>query len=205
VADGKPVGRIVVCDSTYRCYCHSRSGRREQPIMRSCRTRLQRSKSSYLQPETKYCKIAVRLLLAVTMVLSRRGSTAFLYKLNEQFHNKICQTNRVDHSVKYQRRCLISFDSNNEVVERSQEPMLLAEGLFAVDKPLDWTSNDVVSYIRGILEKDARSRGFKVDKVGKRRGTKRNTVKCGHGGTLDPLATGVLVIGVGQGTKTLQE
>lgn len=29
-------------------------------------------------------------------------------------------------------------------------------------------------------------------------------VKLGHGGTLDPMATGVLIVGVGKGTKSLQ-
>ena len=37
-----------------------------------------------------------------------------------------------------------------------------------------------------------------------RRKDKRLNVKIGHGGTLDPLATGVLIIGIGKGTKTLQ-
>ena len=53
--------------------------------------------------------------------------------------------------------------------------------IFAVNKPLKWTSNDVVSYIK-------RYYGFK---------------KVGHGGTLDPLASGVLIIGVEKGTKLL--
>lgn len=38
-------------------------------------------------------------------------------------------------------------------------------------------------------------------------GSRRNKsqiVRVGHGGTLDPLATGVLVIGIGKGTKQLQ-
>ena len=43
---------------------------------------------------------------------------------------------------------------------------------------------------------DARQRGRRKDK--------RLNVKIGHGGTLDPLATGVLIIGVGKGTKQLQ-
>lgn len=83
-------------------------------------------------------------------------------------------------------------------------PIYKCEGLFAVEKPLEWTSNDVVCYIRGILERDARGRGATV--VGARsRKNKNQKVKVGHGGTLDPLATGVLVIGVGKGTKELQE
>lgn len=90
--------------------------------------------------------------------------------------------------------------SSDNIVE---PPLLLAEGLFTVNKPLNWTSSDVVSYIRGILERDARTRGARPEKVGSRR-NKNQIIKVGHGGTLDPLATGVLVIGVGKGTKELQ-
>jgi tRNA pseudouridine55 synthase len=55
-----------------------------------------------------------------------------------------------------------------------------------------WTSAGVVRKIRGMLEGEYR----------RRHGVKRK-VKVGHGGTLDPLATGVLVIGVGDGCKEL--
>ncbi len=54
-------------------------------------------------------------------------------------------------------------------------------GLLIVDKPAGWTSHDVVAKIRKLA------------------GTKR----VGHAGTLDPLATGVLVVGVGQATRLL--
>jgi len=53
------------------------------------------------------------------------------------------------------------------------------EGVLPVDKPLGWTSFDVVAVARGAL------------------GAKR----IGHGGTLDPLATGVLPLLVGPATK----
>lgn len=55
------------------------------------------------------------------------------------------------------------------------------EGLLVVDKPQGWTSHDVVGRLRRLC------------------GTK----KVGHAGTLDPMATGVLVAGVGRGTKLL--
>ena len=82
-------------------------------------------------------------------------------------------------------------------------PIHLAEGLCAVYKPLDWTSSNVVAFIRGMLERDARNRGATLAKRRSRKSKKK--VKVGHGGTLDPLATGVLVIGVGSGTKDLQK
>ncbi len=53
------------------------------------------------------------------------------------------------------------------------------DGLLLVDKPTDWTSHDIVAKIRN---------HFKFSKVG-------------HGGTLDPLATGLLVLLIGKGTK----
>ncbi len=56
-----------------------------------------------------------------------------------------------------------------------------ASGLVIVDKPAGLTSHDVVARLRRIL----------------------GTRKVGHAGTLDPMATGVLVCGVGRGTKLL--
>jgi len=91
---------------------------------------------------------------------------------------------------------------NASTTTSSDQRIHRAEGIFPVHKPLEWTSHDVVSYIRGMLERDARERGVKL---GKRRSRGKNKVKVGHGGTLDPLAEGVLVIGVGKGTKYLQE
>lgn len=56
-----------------------------------------------------------------------------------------------------------------------------ADGLLVVDKPSDWTSHDVVARCRRLCA----------------------TRKVGHAGTLDPMATGVLVLGVGRATKLL--
>jgi len=55
------------------------------------------------------------------------------------------------------------------------------DGLVVVDKPAGWTSHDVVARIRRLA------------------GTRR----VGHAGTLDPMATGVLVVGVGRATRLL--
>ena len=92
--------------------------------------------------------------------------------------------------------------SNNSNNPSPVAPLYRSEGIFAVDKPVEWTSHDVVAYLRGMLERDARSRGAIPQRPGRR--NKRSVIKVGHGGTLDPLATGVLVIGVGSGTKELQ-
>ena len=53
--------------------------------------------------------------------------------------------------------------------------MTTTSGILLVDKAPDWTSHDVVSFIRGF--------GFK---------------KVGHAGTLDPAATGLLIILIGK-------
>ena len=53
--------------------------------------------------------------------------------------------------------------------------------ILLVNKPLTWTSTDVVRKLKGVL---------KVKKIG-------------HAGTLDPLATGLLLVCVGKKTKTI--
>ena len=58
----------------------------------------------------------------------------------------------------------------------------MSSGLVLIDKPQGWTSHDVVAKMRGIL----------------------GTRKVGHAGTLDPMATGLLILGVNSGTKLLQ-
>src|SRR4051794_1506100 len=55
------------------------------------------------------------------------------------------------------------------------------DGLVVVDKPAGWTSHDVVARVRRLA------------------GTRR----VGHAGTLDPMATGVLVVGLGRATRLL--
>ncbi len=59
--------------------------------------------------------------------------------------------------------------------------------LLLVDKPLTWTSFDVVNKLRYAITR----------KVGK--------LKVGHAGTLDPLATGLLIIATGKFTKQLNQ
>ena len=57
----------------------------------------------------------------------------------------------------------------------------MLSGLALIDKPADWSSHDVVAKARSTL---------KIKRVG-------------HAGTLDPMATGLLVLGIGAGTKLL--
>ena len=58
----------------------------------------------------------------------------------------------------------------------------MANGIVIIDKPADWTSMDVCAKIRGILREK----------------------RVGHGGTLDPMATGVLPVFVGQATRAVE-
>ena len=58
----------------------------------------------------------------------------------------------------------------------------MPNGIFVIDKPSGWTSHDVVAKLRGILREK----------------------HIGHGGTLDPMATGLLPIFVGQATRAVE-
>ncbi len=62
------------------------------------------------------------------------------------------------------------------------DPPHTPSGILVVDKPAGWTSHDVVSRSRSLL-------GIR---------------KVGHSGTLDPGATGVLVLGIGRATRLLR-
>ena len=59
---------------------------------------------------------------------------------------------------------------------------MIMNGIVIVDKPEGWTSNDVVSKLKGVL----------------------HTRRVGHGGTLDPMATGVLPVFVGRATRAVE-
>ena len=61
--------------------------------------------------------------------------------------------------------------------------------LLLLDKPVEWTSFDVVNFIRSFLRKK-----YDLKKL-----------KVGHAGTLDPLATGLLIICTGKMTKRIDE
>ena len=56
------------------------------------------------------------------------------------------------------------------------------DGIVIVDKPQDWTSQDVTARLRRVF----------------------NTRRIGHGGTLDPMATGVLPVFVGRATRGVE-
>ncbi|MBD5356331.1 MAG: tRNA pseudouridine(55) synthase TruB [Bacteroides sp.] len=59
--------------------------------------------------------------------------------------------------------------------------------IIGIDKPLGWTSFDAVKRVRGAIQRRLHLKKFKV----------------GHAGTLDPLATGVLIICTGRATRRI--
>ncbi len=58
----------------------------------------------------------------------------------------------------------------------------MANGMIVIDKPQDWTSMDVCAKLRGVFREK----------------------RVGHGGTLDPMATGVLPVFVGRATRATE-
>ena len=72
-------------------------------------------------------------------------------------------------------------------------------GLLLVDKPAGWTSFDVVAKVRG-LARTAYQQAAQAGQLPSGQ-TVPKRVKVGHTGTLDPLATGLLVLLVGKATK----
>ncbi|QLL33302.1 hypothetical protein HG536_0E02130 [Torulaspora globosa] len=93
-------------------------------------------------------------------------------------------------------------------------------GIFAIDKPSGISSNQFMMKLqhaltnshvfskeiqRATAERIKQYQEQTGKKASKRKLRKVSKVKMGHGGTLDPLASGVLVIGIGTGTKKLSE
>ena len=60
--------------------------------------------------------------------------------------------------------------------------------IIGIDKPIGWTSFDAVKRLRGAIQRRLRVKKFKV----------------GHAGTLDPLATGVLIVCTGKATRKIE-
>lgn len=78
------------------------------------------------------------------------------------------------------------MSSDHEQLVDQDKPIM---GILVVDKPLNLTSMNVCSIVRGRLKA----------------GGAPKRIKVGHGGTLDPLATGVLVVLIGKATKMCDE
>jgi tRNA pseudouridine55 synthase len=77
----------------------------------------------------------------------------------------------------------------NDFLESVTQDDIINGKIILIDKPIEWTSFDVVKYIRKSLQTR-----LKVKKI-----------KVGHAGTLDPLATGLLIICIGKETKNISK
>ena len=73
-------------------------------------------------------------------------------------------------------------EQNTAPLPAGERPDGIVSGVLVVDKPEGWTSFDVLAKLRGAL----------------------HTRRLGHGGTLDPLATGVLPVFVGRATRAAE-
>jgi len=71
--------------------------------------------------------------------------------------------------------------TERQKTNRENKASGLPDDLYLIRKPQGWTSFDVVKKMRGLLA----------------------VRKAGHAGTLDPLATGLLIVGTGKGTREL--
>src|SRR5260370_24440787 len=72
--------------------------------------------------------------------------------------------------------------SSTSFLLRAGRPFMATHGVIVVDKPAGWTSHDVVAKVRKIYHQR----------------------RVGHAGTLDPDATGVLLVGLGRATRLLR-
>lgn len=77
----------------------------------------------------------------------------------------------------------------NDFLESVTLDNIIDGKMILIDKPIEWTSFDVVKYVRKSLQTK-----LKVKKI-----------KVGHAGTLDPLATGLLIICIGKETKNISK
>ncbi|KAI1485241.1 pseudouridine synthase [Biscogniauxia mediterranea] len=99
-----------------------------------------------------------------------------------------------------------------KMVASSSAPVL--DGVFGIHKPMGMSSAQVIrdcqhhfnpsEVFKPLMAQEALKRQNESNTKRKRRKFHSNNIKMGHGGTLDPLATGVLILGVGKGTKALQ-
>ncbi|MDP1728283.1 MAG: tRNA pseudouridine(55) synthase TruB [Bacteroidota bacterium] len=80
----------------------------------------------------------------------------------------------------------------NPIIDLEKGTVLL------VNKPIDWTSFDVTNKIKRLIQRYINNPEHGIIKTGKR-------VKVGHAGTLDPLATGLLIVCVGKETKNIDQ
>jgi len=86
------------------------------------------------------------------------------------------------------------------------------DGIILIDKPAGWTSFDVVAKIRSILRTEIRNQQLETSKAAAKLipnssflVSSSKKIKVGHTGTLDPLATGLMIVVVGSYCKRSSE
>jgi len=171
--------------SLYGLQCCSK--KKQVLALSSCIVRLPRRNDLY----PKY--------LFLTWINSHLPRCHFLQA--SDFFAKLCQA----------RRSAKAFS----VIIYSKQGDLVLTSPIAVHKPQGVTSADVIRTLqkhfnpsktfKPWLEEERERRNRESGLQRKRRRHQRLEVKIGHGGTLDPLATGVLITGIGKGTKSLQD
>ncbi|KUI71378.1 hypothetical protein VM1G_07379 [Cytospora mali] len=105
------------------------------------------------------------------------------------------------------------MNASRRFVKMAAESVL--DGVFAINKPYGMSSAQVIRDCKTYFnpsktfepmlesEKAARAKESQFQQKRRRRVKQAVEVKMGHGGTLDPMATGVLILGCGKGTKAL--
>lgn len=87
---------------------------------------------------------------------------------------------------------LLQFKENYVLFTKNSDIQILKEAsIILIDKPLNWTSFDAVKKLKYAISKKL--------------GIKQRKFKIGHAGTLDPLATGLLIMCTGKATKLIQD
>ena len=110
-----------------------------------------------------------------------------------------------------------SSSSSSSLPSSEVSSFIVPSGLVAVHKPKGWSSSEVVRYSFPLYllpffplfllqhYKCSKIRYILCNGAAVRLSRKKTKIKVGHGGTLDPLAEGVLVLGVGEGTKLMDQ
>lgn len=83
---------------------------------------------------------------------------------------------------------IVKSEVNSTHVALFPEMDFISGEIIAIDKPYKWTSFDAVKRLRGAIQRRLHVKKFKV----------------GHAGTLDPLATGVLIVCTGRATRSIE-
>ncbi len=120
--------------------------------------------------------------------------------------NRLIMSNKICQGVFGKLQSLLFFNPTGKLTSRS----------LAINKPKSISSAQVLRELQNVFnpskffaswietKTEERAWAARTDRKQRRRLNRGVEVKLGHGGTLDPMATGVLVVGVGEGTKHLQ-